>query len=81
MNDKNALPILKPTDVIGGKRIDQLPVYYIPDRTDGKPSINTPEGWERFRVKSLIQMRLLEMMKKQGGSTKKDVSSNCTISD
>lgn len=39
-----------------------IPVYKTPERRDGKPSINTPEGWERYRVKCMIRMRLLEMM-------------------
>ena len=47
-----------------------IPVYRIPERTDGKPSINTPEGWEKFRVKSMIQMRLLEMMERQKEHTR-----------
>ena len=43
------LPILTSIDTIDGKPLDMIPVYFIPDRTDGKPSINTEEGWEALR--------------------------------
>lgn len=76
INRRTRWIVVQPTS-----RIKMIPVYRIPERTDGKPSINTPEGWERYRVKCLIQMRLLEMMEKQENSTKKDVSPNCTRSD
>ena len=31
------------------KHVRAVPVYTIPERKDGRPSINTPEGWEALR--------------------------------
>ena len=31
------------------ENVNLVPLYTIPERTDGKPSINTAEGWEALK--------------------------------